>query len=88
MTSSKWISPNSDTMVHAILPDGRRVVRRDTASKWFILNTDESYQSIKMDQAVDVSLTGEYRLGIYGGTIFDARMRRAMKARRAQKVSQ
>lgn len=88
MTTSKWTSPNSDTMVHAVLPDGRRVVRRDNASKWFFLSPDESYQKVTMDQAVEASLTGEYRLGIYGGTIFDARVRRALKAKRAQKVSQ
>lgn len=70
-------------MVHAVLPDGSRVIRRDNSSKWFIQHPDGKFENVKLDKAVEVALTGKVRLNVYGGTVFDSRIRKAAAARKA-----
>lgn len=81
--TSQWNVPNSDTTVHAILPDGRRVIRLDNASKWYIENLAEGTRKhVKLDEAVEVAMEGSVKFNVYGGTVFEARVRRVLAARR------
>lgn len=69
-----------DATVHAILPDGRRVIRRDL--KWFVEDVAAgTLTPVNADEAAAIAMEGAVRFGVYGGIKFDAKVRRLLAAR-------
>ena len=66
-----------DRTVHAWLPDGREVVRYETAGRWYVEHTAEGRKAITLGVAVELALTGTPVLRLPGGGAFDARIRKA-----------
>lgn len=72
---------SEDRTVHAVTYDGAEIVRYDRAGKWFI---EWPYGSMKpcehisvMDAArTAVTNSGDVRLDLSGGKIFDAKVRK------------
>lgn len=70
----------SDRMVHALLPDGRQIVRYNVLSKWYVETMDGDYlldsEQITLKEAAHMALDGHLRggwvyLGKRGGARFD-----------------
>lgn len=83
------MSPSNDRLVHAGLPDGGQVVRYDRAGVWYVEYPAESgvkRRKVKLSEAVALAVEanrapgGFVALGRYGGTRFDADVRKALRA--------
>lgn len=72
----------ADQTVHAVLSDGRKIIRYDRAGKWHIVSDeDESPRRtvIALEDAVSIILNDEGAVwyeGLSGGLQLDARIRR------------
>lgn len=68
---------DSDRCVHAVLPDGREVVRYDRAGKWYIEGA-KNCQRVNLRTAVRTATAAgtTVHLGLPGGTTFDVGVRR------------
>lgn len=75
-----------DRTVHAY-GRGYEIVRYDRAGKWYVESVDGSRRAVTLDQAVREALhiskrgSGDVHFGLPGGSAFDARYRRSLKAR-------
>lgn len=65
----------TDRTVHATTEDGRHIVRYNRAGKWYAENMD-SRRHISLAEAVRLAtLSGStVRVGLPGGTMFDAKV--------------
>lgn len=75
---------DTDRTVHAIHPDGAAIVRYDRAGKWFLEELFGRRHRLQIPTAVDAAVRwvrhegGTIRYGLPGGTVFDARCRKAL----------
>jgi hypothetical protein len=74
-------SNNPDRRVHGYAADGSEIVRYDRAGKWYVEPTRRGARRlITCSEAAQMAYYGQVRLGLVGGTAFDARYLR-LKAR-------
>lgn len=72
----------TDRTVHAITPNGERIVRLDRAGKWYV-ETGIVARRISIAEAVDLSTHrgSTVFLGRAGGKVFDSRVRKRILER-------
>lgn len=89
------MSFNDQDVVHADLSDGSRITRQDRAGKYrleFAPSAGKKSKAIGLSDAVELIVAdsgkpgSKVHYGRYGGTVFDARVRRALAAARTQRV--
>ena len=67
---------NDDRVVHGYDKDGAEIARYDRSGKWYIEPKDGKRRAVKIDEAARAAVEGRVLGNRYGGTIFDARVRK------------
>jgi hypothetical protein len=67
-------------VVHGMTGGGAPIVRYGRSGKWYVEPQIGKRQAVTIAAAVSRALTGEVYLGRFGGTQFDAKVRKAQQA--------